>query len=320
MKPTDQELIDYLLGDIAEPEQTRVEESLFSDDDSFERLSAIESRLVDLYVLDKLSPAERKLFEEKYRISPRRTANVAAATEFVHQLDTYRTRQRPKPLTTLMSRVRSFFETHNLALQGSLATVLVAVSIGSVWLFRERTRLKNQSQDLQAALSQREAELRALGANGSPNAAERAALERDRQELAQLEESLRQREEDLQSLEDRPSDRPTVATVILMPGIRSGSGDASPELVIRPRDKFVRLVATPEGELTESYRMVVQTVGGAVVRSRVVRRAPNAKTVTVTLPASLFNDRNYSVKVEALAPDDQVVDSDEYNLTVTRIN
>ena len=315
MEPTDQEIIDYLLGDIAESDQVRVEDTLFSSDDFFERLSVIETRLVDLYVLEKLSPSERKLFEEKYLLSSRRNAHVTASTEFIHLLDRYRSRQQPSLPVRLKSWVVGVADTHNFALQFSLASLLLVVSIGFVWLLSERARLKSQSEGLQATLRRQEAELQAQASNQERVTTERTAIESERAELNRLEESLKQREEDLRELE--ASARPTFATFILSAAVRSGLG--APELEIRPYHKSVRLVANLEGQLAERYRVLLKKVSGEVIWTTTVRRS-NSQRLTVTVPASHFTDRNYVVELEGLGPDGTPVSSKPYSLTVRRLN
>lgn len=315
MEPTDQELIDYLLGDIAEPDQLRVEDSLFSSDNFFERLSAIETRLVDLYVLEKLSPSERKLFEEKYLISPRREAHITASAEFIHLLNRYRSRQQPALLVRLRSWVVSFSDTHNFAIQSSLASLLLVVSIGFVWLLTERARLKSQSEALQATLRQKEGDLQAQASNQERITTERTAIERKRAELNQFEESLKQREEDLRASE--ASARPTFATFVLSAAVRSGLG--SPELEIRPYHKSVRLVVNLEGQLAERYRVSLKKVNGESVWSTTVRRS-NSRRLTVNVRASHFSDRNYVVELEGLGQDGTPLSSKPYSLTVRRLN
>lgn len=315
MKPTDQEIIDYLLGDIAEPDQLRVEDSLFDSDDSFERLSAIETRLVDLYVLDKLSPQERKLFEEKYLISSRRQAQVADSTNFIHLLDSYRNRQRsslpekPKPWFAL------FLDTHAFAVQGALALLLVTVSVGFVWLLTDRARLKSQSEALQANVRQKEQELRAQASNQERVTSERTAIDLERTELNQFQESLKQKEQELQAWE--ATARPTFATIVLSAIVRSGLD--APELEIRPYHKTVRLVANLEGELAERYRVSLKKVSGEVVWSKTVRR-PDQRKLTVEVPASHFTDRNYFVELDGLSADGTVASSKPFSLTVKRVN
>jgi hypothetical protein len=315
MEPTDQEIIDYLFGDLAEPHQVQVEDLLFSSEDFLERLSGIETRLVDLYAMDKLSPSERKLFEEKYLISPRRNANVTASTEFIRLLDSHRSRQQPSLVERLRSRLRSFFGSNNFAIQVALASLAFVFSVGFVWLLTERGRLQSQSEALQAGLRQKEADLQAQASNQDRVTTERAALERERAELNQAEQSLKQKEAELRALE--ASARPRFATFVLSATVRSGLG--SPELEIRPYHRSVRLVANLEGQLAERYRVSLKRASGEVVWKKIVPRS-NQRKLTVDVPASYFTDRNYIVEVEGLAPDETPLSSKGYSLTVKGVN
>lgn len=315
MEPTDQEIIDYLLGDLTEPHQVQVEDLLFSSEDFFERLSAIETRIVDLYVMDKLSPSERKLFEEKYLISPRRNANITASTEFIRLLDSHRSRQQPSLVERLRSRLRSFFSSKNFAIQVALASLLFVVSVGFVWLLTERGHLQSQSEALQASLRQKEADLQAQASNQDRITAERAALERQRAELSQAEESLKQKEEELRAAEAIA--RPSFATFVLSATVRGALG--SPELEIRPYQRSVRLVVNLEGQLAERYGVYLKRASGEIVWKKIVPRS-NQRKLTVDVPASYFTDRNYIVEVEGLAPDKTALSSKGYSLTVKRVN
>ena len=72
MKQTQEEelLNRYLLGELTEEEQARVEERLFRDDIFFEQLQALKEELVDDYVQGELSAHEREQFEKRFLASP----------------------------------------------------------------------------------------------------------------------------------------------------------------------------------------------------------------------------------------------------------
>jgi len=311
LEPTDHEIVDYLLGDIAEADQIRIEESLFSDETLFERLSVIENRLIDLYVLERLSPEQRKLFEEKYLVTPRRHSDVAISTHFIQLVDTYRKRQTAKRAKRWVW-LPPFFSTHNLAIQFALASLLLITATGFFWLLTERVRLTNRSEAAEAALRQKEAQLQAQASNERRATAERDALG---EELDKTKELLRLKEEELQA---RPgsdtSGQASFATVILSLTMRNGS--ASPELVIGPRHKFVRVVVDWDGELASRYSMSLKRVSneeevwkGSVSRSK--------KRLTAVVPVAVFKDKNYFVRVEGLSPNGkQVIASKEYSLAV----
>ena len=320
MEPTDQEIINYLLGDVDESLQLRMEESLFSGDDLFERLSVVEKRLIDLYILDKLSDSERQAFEEKYLISDRRKETLASSRHFINLLNSFPARQKPRP-AGIWTWLRSFFGTHNTALQLAFASLLLVVSIGFVGLLFERIQLQRQNAAAEAALRQKDEELRRLGTNNDRAVEERAALDRRQGELNREEESLRRREEELRALEaaaaSRSSSRASIVTFVLSPTMRSGSEGS--ELSIASGQKFVHLIAYLKDNNAESYRASLQRVSGEEVWNDTLPKPQSAvKRLTLKVPATVFKDRDYFVKIEALTPSGERTPVAEYALAVRK--
>lgn len=73
MKETgeDKRLTDYLLGNLPEPDEMRLEEEYLNNSDFQDRLLIIEDELVDAYLQEELSADERKQFEAGFLASPR---------------------------------------------------------------------------------------------------------------------------------------------------------------------------------------------------------------------------------------------------------
>ena len=69
----------YLLGSLPETEANALEEQYFVDSEAFERVWAAENELVDDYAAGRLTPDERRRFEEHYLSSPVHRSRVAAA-------------------------------------------------------------------------------------------------------------------------------------------------------------------------------------------------------------------------------------------------
>lgn len=330
--PTDQEIVDYLLGDLAEPEHLRVEENLFTEDDFFERLSAVEHRLIDLYVLGQLSESERRRFEEKYLINPRRRAAVEDSTRFIGLLDSYRDRQRAAP-TPWWRWLAPPFKSHSAALQFSLAALLVVVLIGCAWLLADRARLRSRTEAVERALRQKEEELqRQASSSRQADAEQRAALEQAREELKREqeqrqsnEELLKRKDEELRAAQSRLADEPShrappasFATLVLSSTIRSAN--ASPEeLIIHRGDEFVRLIAFLKGSPGVHYRVSLQSVDGEEVWKRTVtktRPAPDGRRLTLVIPTSLFTDKDYFIKFEGIGQSGERAGTIEYALSV----
>jgi hypothetical protein len=67
----------YLLGSLPESEVNSLEERYFVDSEAFEQVWAAENELVDDYAAGRLTPDERRLFEEHYLSSPLHRSRLA---------------------------------------------------------------------------------------------------------------------------------------------------------------------------------------------------------------------------------------------------
>lgn len=96
----DKRLADYLLGNLPEPEQVRLEEEYLADPRTQDRLLMVEGELVDAYLQGQLPVLERKRFEAGFLASPRGRKKLelarslmALATESRHN-ESHSTRAR----------------------------------------------------------------------------------------------------------------------------------------------------------------------------------------------------------------------------------
>jgi anti-sigma factor RsiW len=60
----------YLLGELAEADQTAFEQELLTDRGKFDQVWAVENDLIDRYVRGEMSRADRERFEGHYLASP----------------------------------------------------------------------------------------------------------------------------------------------------------------------------------------------------------------------------------------------------------
>ncbi len=72
----DKLLTRYLLGELTDSARTRIEEQVFGDDTTFDRLLTVEDDLIDAYVRDQLGAGERRRFEARFLVSAERRARV----------------------------------------------------------------------------------------------------------------------------------------------------------------------------------------------------------------------------------------------------
>ena len=72
-------LVKYLLGNLTEEEQVRVEDRAFADRDYMGALNAAEADLIDDYVKGELTQADRRAFESRFLTSAQRRSKVEFA-------------------------------------------------------------------------------------------------------------------------------------------------------------------------------------------------------------------------------------------------
>jgi len=80
-------MVRYLLGELPQPEQTALENLLFTSDEAFERMWESENRLVDDYVRGRLTSSSRTHFEKHYLASPLHRRRVIVARELLASAD-----------------------------------------------------------------------------------------------------------------------------------------------------------------------------------------------------------------------------------------
>jgi anti-sigma factor RsiW len=154
-------MIRYLLGDVPEDEQIRIEERFFTDDEYFEQLLALEDDLIDDYVNGELTDREREQFEEYFLASPTRRQRVEFAKTFMRAGSLPALAEiampgeaRPEPVPwwrTVMVFWRAQGPLRRFALAAS-----VVLALGGSWLIVNTMRLRNQVEQLQAEEFQRD--------------------------------------------------------------------------------------------------------------------------------------------------------------------
>jgi hypothetical protein len=83
----DPRFIKYLLGELPEPERTKLEDEYLGDDETFKRLVAAEEELIYTYVRGGLSPTQRCSVDRLFLQTPERRSRVVFATAFIACLE-----------------------------------------------------------------------------------------------------------------------------------------------------------------------------------------------------------------------------------------
>src|SRR6266849_2333761 len=78
-QPDEQQIRQFLLGELSEGPRLELEERLFGDDHYYKNILAIQEELADDYVQDNLTLSERTNFEQNFLRSSRRKERVEFA-------------------------------------------------------------------------------------------------------------------------------------------------------------------------------------------------------------------------------------------------
>src|SRR5262245_45385954 len=84
---TDEQLVNYLLGQLPDEDAQRLDEASIADDEFVAHLRIVEHDLVDAYVSGTLAGQQLERFEAHYLASPRRRESVLFATSFLSAVE-----------------------------------------------------------------------------------------------------------------------------------------------------------------------------------------------------------------------------------------
>src|SRR5262249_52880333 len=208
-------MVQYLLGNLSEEEQVRIEDRAFSDSAYMGALEAAEADLLDAYVRDDLSQAERLGFERRFLTSPNRRNKVEFARDLARiaaesKAGEAAPSERASAWLSLIGLVRSWNPVFQFA---SAFVVLISVA-GASWLILENRAMRTRV----------------------------AALETERRDIETREEGLRRQlgEEQARTgslaaeLQKQPSvGAPPVASLVLLPGL-SRAETGRTQLLLNP--------------------------------------------------------------------------------------
>ena len=144
----------YLLGDLAEDEQVRVEDRAFMDPEYMAALEAVETDLIDAYVQGELATAERNAFERKFLVSPGRRSKVEFALALARVVA-----EAPPTSSGVAERRPAWLSRLNLfsawghALRVAGAMALLICAAGGAWLALENVSLRSRYRGTERSAS-----------------------------------------------------------------------------------------------------------------------------------------------------------------------
>jgi hypothetical protein len=308
MKTDTQEKIirSYLLGDLPEAEQLALVREFFADDETFEQVWATENDLIDQYVRGKLTPVEKDLFEKNYLASEVHRQRLAFAQTLVINADSFAQRQatdseRQQPVLWWTAFSRLF---RGNIVQWGMAVAMILLIGGSLWLFSERARLRQQMNQLEDA--------KAAGQQHAEELEKKIAEENKRNsELASELERLRQ-EQVKQATQTPPipvSPR-SVVSLLLSPMLLRSESETAP-LKITRETKEVHLQLKLQEPEARNFRVSLRTVEGTQVWNGSASKKGGI-TVSVYIPAIRLSTNDYLLTLTASDSANQPQESGRY--------
>ena len=285
----------FLLGELAEDEQERLERRLLEDGAAGEAVAAAEDDLLDAYAAGELPRRQRLAFERRLRGSAalRRRAAFARALARATGAGSATGAGRPAGVVVPGPGLRRGFAAP-LASLAAAASLLLAVACG--WLLWRGTAMTERLASLETEAAVLTAERDALATRSGELdrrlAGERAATTEIEAALAARDRRLADLEAELESRRTAPPPAPVTASFVLSAALRSEFG--SRRLELAPGVERVRL--TLDVGTREDYPSYLAVITGPADREVWSQRGlPPAAgaagtAVDLILPAAVLAD------------------------------
>jgi len=313
----------YLLGELSEEQQVAIEDRAFADQKYLASITSVENDLIDEYVRNELSPAERQRFEKQFLASAERRKRV----EFARALAGVIEEAIPQKIVVRESKSWSWMDSIYAFINGLAPTARIAfvsavplLLIGAGYLGLETLRLRRELTELRTAnQSQQNSQQQALELERHRNEELNAQLNQEKQQREQTDESLRELSEAGDAV--NPAPPPVIASLTLLPGLSRG-GDNKPGLVLPDDARLVRLqIGIDPEEPYKSFGVDLRTSAGSQVWTRENLKARNrrgARAVGLTIPATALKSGEYELRLRGVTESGAAEDVGFYYFNVRK--
>jgi anti-sigma-K factor RskA len=127
----------YLLGQLTDDEEQKLEERLLSEDDFFQEVELTKDELAQEYASGELSGKERQWLQENFLASPEGKQRHEFAKIFDQYVRNHRA-QPPKRLS-LMERLRNLWNTQPQLISAVSTAAVLVIAVGIYWLIPTST-------------------------------------------------------------------------------------------------------------------------------------------------------------------------------------
>ena len=277
-------LIRYLLGNLTEEEQVRVEDQAFADPEYLGALQGAETDLIDAYVRGELPQTDRRAFEGRFLLSPDRRRRVEFARAFATVTD------ESIPVAAFAPRrvsawqtFRDLIRTSNPAFRFAGALVAVVCIGGATWLVFENGSMRSRISAL-----------------------ETQRLASEARELRLQQEQNRSQNSSAQASNRPPAESPRtplIASLALFPGLSRAEARIE-QLLLPAGAQIARLdVQLDARDDYRRFRADLRTRGGRdilTLTSLRPHRSPAGQAVSIDVPASAIESGEYELSLKGL--------------------
>jgi anti-sigma-K factor RskA len=118
----------YLLGQLTDDEEQKLEERLLSEDDFFQQVELTKDELAQEYASGELTTKERKWLQETFLASPEGKQRHEFAKTFDHYLKNHRAQRQKSP--SLIERLRTIWNSQPQLLTAASTAAVLVIAIG----------------------------------------------------------------------------------------------------------------------------------------------------------------------------------------------
>jgi hypothetical protein len=256
----------YLLGDLPESEAIVLEEELFPDDEKFEEMWENENRLVDRYVRGRLSSEDRRRFENHYLASPVHRQRLAIAQHLLEKADGLTSETAAAaPKASRRARLFEKLGISSAPWQFALAGAMLLFASTSLWLFLDRTRLRNEIAQIRAENDARRSGEQILDDRIAAAQGQSAKLAAELERLRSEQSAIVQ--QSAQQPPGQPS-RPKIFSFLLSPMLVRSGGE--PQVFTIPLETdMVHLQMKSSQSDARRFQASVSTVDNAIITAQI---------------------------------------------------
>jgi hypothetical protein len=280
-------LFQYLLGNLSEEEQVRVEDRAFADADYLSALEAAEEDLIDAYVRDELAPPQVAEFERLFLTSPQRRNKIdfARALATVTAESTRAASPGIIPQESAWRALAGLFRAFSPAAQWAGAVAALVCGLGVAWLVVHTVVMQSRVEILEA--QNREQRIREESLQRQ--------IDGEQTRAAGLAAELDKRQSLLPA--------PPIASLILLPGLARGANRVE-RLVIAPESQMARIeIQLEPRDDYPRFRAELHLRSGAevLVRGNLPKRESSAgSSVSFEVPASALPAGDYELTLQGV--------------------